>query len=52
VIFGIDNGPLLLAIENHRSGLVWDTFGQNSQIQDAIQAIWLPNKVYLPIISR
>jgi hypothetical protein len=64
VPYGIDNGPLLLAIENHRSGFVWETMKQNDQIQDALQRIWqhndqiqdpLPriwqhNDLYLPII--
>jgi hypothetical protein len=38
--FGIDQGPMLLAIENYRSGLIWKTLAQNESIRRAISSIW------------
>jgi len=35
----IDQGPIVAMIENHRSGLLWDKFMQNSEIQPALDAI-------------
>jgi hypothetical protein len=29
---GIDQGPILLMLENHRSGLIWDTMKRNAYI--------------------
>ena len=49
-LFGIDQGPLLISIENYRSGLVWDTFRQNAHIQNALCSIG--NCIYLPITMR
>ena len=37
--FGIDQGPMLIAIENYRSGLIWDIAKQNSYIWQALCAI-------------
>lgn len=39
--FGIDQGPMLIAIEDYRSGLVWDTMKRNDHIRRALQLIWL-----------
>ena len=36
---GIDLGPMMLAIENHRTGLIQKTFMKNPQIQKALQLI-------------
>lgn len=30
---GIDQGPIILMIENHRTGAVWDSFMQNEHVQ-------------------
>ena len=34
---GIDQGPILLMIENHRSGLVWKTMRKNPHIRLGLQ---------------
>jgi hypothetical protein len=36
---GIDQGPILLMIENYRTGLVWKTFMQEESIQQALKAV-------------
>jgi hypothetical protein len=36
-VIGIDEGPLVLMIENYRSGLIWKVMGQNPYIQDAMK---------------
>ena len=38
--FGIDQGPLLIAIENHRSGLLWRTMERSAPIRSALCQIW------------
>ncbi|MDX2245926.1 MAG: glucoamylase family protein [Bacteroidia bacterium] len=35
----IDQGPIMVMIENHRTGLLWDKFMQNPEIQPALDAI-------------
>lgn len=32
----IDQGPIIIMIENHRTGLLWDLFMKNSQIQSGL----------------
>ena len=34
---GIDQGPIVLMIENHRSGLVWDVMRRNAHIRRGLQ---------------
>lgn len=34
---GIDQGPILLMIENHRSGLIWDLMKRNPYIRKGLQ---------------
>lgn len=36
-VIGIDEGPLVLMIENYRSGLIWKVLGQNPYLQDAME---------------
>ena len=36
---GIDQGPLILSIENYRSGLIWKTFMKNKNIQQGLKRI-------------
>jgi hypothetical protein len=48
--FGIDQGPMLISIENYRSGLIWDTVGQNSHVRYALCSIW--RCIYLPLVVR
>ena len=37
--FGIDQGPMLIAIENYRSGLIWRTMARNDDISRALAMI-------------
>jgi hypothetical protein len=39
--FGIDAGPMLLAIENVRTGLIWKLFMQNDVAKRAAQRLGL-----------
>ncbi len=41
--FSIDQGPMLMMIENYRSGLIWDYLGNNEYIQHAINEIFVPD---------
>lgn len=38
-VFAIDQGPLLLMIENYRTGLIWKTLEQNQPIQNGLVRI-------------
>ena len=45
---GIDQGPILLMLENHRSGLIWDTMRRNPHVVRGLQRAgftggWLGN---------
>lgn len=40
VVFAIDQGPMLLAIENHRSCLLWHVFGSNRAVRAAIYRVF------------
>jgi hypothetical protein len=40
-VIGIDLGITLLMIENHRTGLVWQTFERNESIQQALEMVGL-----------
>jgi len=35
---GIDQGPILLMLENHRSGLVWETMKRNPHVVRGLRA--------------
>ena len=39
LVIGIDQGPLILSIENYRSGLIWKTFMKNKTIQEGLKRI-------------
>jgi hypothetical protein len=39
--FGIDQGPMLIAIENYRSGLIWETMARNEDLSRALGMIFL-----------
>ncbi|NQT12422.1 MAG: hypothetical protein HQ582_06730 [Planctomycetes bacterium] len=41
-LFGIDNGPMLIAIENYRSGFVWETIRGNPEINEALTRLFAP----------
>jgi hypothetical protein len=47
-VLGIDQGPILLMIENHRSGRVWDVFMRNPTIQHGLERAGF---VQLPFLS-
>lgn len=42
MIMAINEGPLLLAIENYRSGFVWDITNKNSNITTGLDTIFQP----------
>jgi hypothetical protein len=46
----LDQGMTLLAIENHRTGLVWDTMRREPAIERAIMAVF-ERKGYLPLVT-
>ena len=54
--FGIDQGPMLIAIENHRAGLTWTTLKRNPYLTHALSLIWPPPvptpALYLPLAVR
>ncbi|MBT0812411.1 Ig-like domain-containing protein [Litoribacter ruber] len=35
----IDQGPILLMIENHRTGLLWDLFMQNNEVRNGLNKL-------------
>lgn len=35
----IDQGPIVLMIENHRSGLLWESFMRNPEVQQGLKAL-------------
>lgn len=40
---GVDVGPLLLALENHRSGLIWNLTARNKEMQAGLEKIFGPS---------
>lgn len=36
---GLNQAPVVVMIENHRSGLLWDLFMSNQEIQDALRKL-------------
>lgn len=55
VAFGIDQGPMLLALENYRDRLVWDTLAKNDYLRSALCQIFCTPagfRIYLPIITK
>jgi hypothetical protein len=47
VHIGIDQGPILLMIENHRSGMIWDLVSREPMIQKSFERIGF-QKVSIP----
>lgn len=39
IFMGLNQAPMVVMIENHRSGLIWDLFMKNEDIQDALKGI-------------
>jgi hypothetical protein len=50
-VLGIDQGPILIMVENYRSGRVWDLFTQNTEIQHGLQAAGFVEGQFLTDIS-
>lgn len=44
LIYGIDKGCSMLMIENHLTGLVWETYTQSPQIQKALEILGFKKK--------
>lgn len=44
MIMGVDEGPMLLAIENYRTGLIWKLTGKNPEIRAGLDRIFGPMK--------
>jgi len=43
-VLGIDLGITMLMAENHRSGLIWETFMKNAEAQSAMQKVGFQNQ--------
>lgn len=41
--FAIDQGPMLIGMENYRSGLIWEYFMQNQTVKNAMAKIFTGN---------
>ncbi len=39
IFMGLNQAPMVVMIENHRSGLIWDLFMKNENVQEALQEI-------------
>ena len=44
MLMGIDEGPLVLALENYRSGLVWNLANENVNILAGLYTIFVPDE--------
>lgn len=48
----IDQGPIIVMIENHRTGLLWENFMKNPEIQPALTAVGLvPDSISVSVSS-
>jgi len=47
IYIGIDQGPILLMIENHRSGMIWDLVSREPMVQKSFERIGF-QKVAIP----
>jgi hypothetical protein len=46
-LFAIDQGPMLLHLENAQSGLIWELLAQNANIQRALARLIVPTQILL-----
>jgi hypothetical protein len=46
-LFAIDQGPMLLHLENAQSGLIWGLLAQNANIQRALARFIVPTQILL-----
>jgi hypothetical protein len=44
MMMGVDQGPMLLAIENYRSGLIWNLMAKNEEVRRGLDKIFGPAK--------
>ncbi|ODS36940.1 MAG: hypothetical protein A7315_04445 [Candidatus Altiarchaeales archaeon WOR_SM1_79] len=49
---GIGEGPMLLMIENYRSGMVWNTFMKNEYVQSAVDTVFVNESKDTAVNSR
>jgi len=52
VTLGLDQGPIVLSIENYRSRLLWDTFMRNERIRAASEIIFGHVPIIAPIADQ
>jgi len=48
IVSGLDQGIILLMIENYRSGLIWDSFMRNPRVQAALKKVGFVAQAPLP----
>ncbi len=51
-LFAIDQGPMLLHLENARSGLIWELLARNPNFQRGWQRLYEREYTYLPLVQR
>jgi hypothetical protein len=39
IFMGLNQGPIVIMIENHRTGLLWDLFMKNTEVQEGLKKI-------------
>ena len=49
VYLGLDQGPIVLMIENYRSNLIWDTLSQNEKLSDVIDLVFADGFDFLDV---
>ncbi len=49
VYLGLDQGPIVLMIENYRSNLIWDTLIQNEKLSDVIDLVFADSFDWLDV---
>ena len=51
-VIGIDNGPMIIAVENYRTGMVKNTFMSNQYAQDALSLAGFRSFTQEPLITE
>jgi len=46
MVMGVDQGPMLLALENHRSGLIWTLTNGNRNVRAGLDAVFGPLAIF------
>lgn len=52
IFLGLDQGPIVLALENYRSRLIWETFMQNAQIKQASNIAFGHVPQFMPVSDQ